>query len=1326
MNGATVVRITHPFHPWQGREVEALPAGRTIRALAPAWRQPFICLRNGAPLLRADWDQTVRDGDIIAFVSLPQGGGPGGSNPLRVLLMVAVMTVAPYVGAYAGLMTSSMTVYRAVTAITAIGGMALVNTLLPPPQPPRPQQLAELASPSPTYSLTAQGNRARIGQPIPVIYGRHIVFPDFAAQPYTEFAGNEQYLYQLFVIGQGEYAIEAIRIDDTPVANFAEITTEIVPPGGALTLFPANVVTSTEVSGQEAAYNVTLGPFAATAPSVNADQIAIDVAAPAGLFYANDDGTLGAKSVSFRVEARPIDDAGAPLGAWTTLGNETITAATNTPQRRSYRYGVAPGRYEVRLTRTDPKDTSSRAGHTLTWTGLRAYLTDATDYGDVTLLAMRARATNNLSAQASRRVNCIVTRKLPTWSAAGGWSAPVATRSIAWAAADILRAAYGANLPDAQIDLAALEALEATWSSRGDTFNGVFDSRQTVWDALTQVLKAGRAAPFIQGGVVRFVRDEPQSLPVALFSPRNIVANSLSVQYLMPADDQADAVEVEYFDETVWKPRTVLATLPNGSAAKPARIRLFGVTNRDQAWREAMYLAAANKYRRLHLTFRTEMEGFIPSPGDLIAIQHDQPEWGQGGEVIDVYQAGYFISGETNPAASGKTGGVYITVPQDPAETVFGGRTIVVEVLARAFEGNPTAEFALAYSTNDVGNSGWRRFAPTTDWAWYSFTYAVPAPNAGGADFLGLWADTSGGWRGLLVAAVRIRLQTTPAEQAEFSVRGDDPGWTITGSNAYALNNTLLVVDQPPAWSPGLDHVIGLRRRDGSLNGPLNVRQGPAANEIECLDAPDFTPYTGQREERTHFAFGITDQAYRLARVIPPIRPQGEHLVEITAVAENDSVHTADQGVPPAPSVWQLPRPPGLGDVVGLSVRLSGTSRAPLFIVEWQPVPGAEHYIVERSTDNGVTWARLGAPLASEFHFPAEPGVLNIRVAAVSLTGRGPWAQWTGQPFLVPPPDVGTFLVEVASDGTRVFRFGMAVTPPDLAGYRIRYGPVGSTWETMTPLHDGLLLASPWETNQLDAGTYAFAIVAVDTSGVESVNPVYITSDLPNPRQSAGVLVQALPHAEGWPGTRTGCHLGEDGALYADDQANWATLPADWSGWTDWAANPVSPITYEHPPIDLGGPTPFSAAVSANVDGTPNYEVATSDDGATWTAWAAPTGQIVTARYLKARVTVSGAHPVIRQMTVQARGPSVVDDLVDIDPATLSATYRLGVGDYRLPITKSFSVIRQITLALQGVTGGNWTWTIVDKQTSPGPRGQIFNNGTPADPPAFDALVRGA
>lgn len=627
----TVVHARNPFDPARDRSISQRTRRVRLASLAPKTAQPFVCLVNGAPVLRADWDRRPQHGDIVAFVTLPQGGGGGGSNPLQAVLSIALMVALPGIGAgIAGAMgVTSAFGMAAINMGVSMIGSALINALVPPPRPPSPQQSAALAAPSPTYSLNAQGNSARLGAAIPEHFGRHVAYPDFAAEPYAEYVGNEQYLYQLLCLGRGEYDIEAIRIEDTAIASFEDISYEVVGPGGTVKLFPTNVVNSVEVAGQEALTGTPLGPFIVNGSGTLANYLGVDVVCPKGLYYANDSGGLNNKSVTFTVEAQTVDGSGTPYGNWATLGTETITAATNTAQRRSYKYAVAEARYQVRLTRTDTKDTGARAGHDLNWTGLRAYLPGDQQYGDVTLIAMRMKASNSLSQAASRRVNAIATRKLPSWNPTTGWGAPAATSSIAWAFAYVARQ----YLADAYIDLNQLYTLDQTWTSRGDTCNGRFDNTMTAWEALTQIARLGRAKPYQQGGIVHIVRDQAQSVPVAMFSHRNIARGSLKVDYLMPTEETADAVIVQYFDDATWKPAEVPAQLAGSSALNPVKVQLFGCTSRDQAWREGMYMAACNRYRRRPISHVTEMEGFIPTFGDLVALSHVRLTRAQSGEV---------------------------------------------------------------------------------------------------------------------------------------------------------------------------------------------------------------------------------------------------------------------------------------------------------------------------------------------------------------------------------------------------------------------------------------------------------------------------------------------------------------------------------------------------------------------------------------------------------------------------------------------------------------------------------------------------------------------
>jgi predicted phage tail protein len=539
---ASVVIVTNPFEPVASRSVHTIAAGLTVGALLldcsiaeESWADgPEI--RIGTDMVPADVYslRVIGEGDIVTVIRWPMGGGGGGGggkNPLRIVLTIAVMVAAIYLGPMAAVAmgyTATGTAAAMATAGIAMVGSVLVNTVIPAPKPSMPSLnwggSGSTPAPSPTYSLQAQGNQGRLGQPIPVIYGRHLIFPDLAAEPYQDYVGGEQYLYQLHVIGQGEYAVEQIRIEDTPIASFEEVQTQIVPPGGEVTLFESDVITAAEIAGQElVAPNLVasgddgyIGPFTANPVDTSAGALGIDVVMPRGLYYANDGGSLDTRTVQWQVEARAIDADGEALAGWSVLATESHTAATNTAIRLSFRYAVPTGRYEVRLRRLDTKDTAERAGHEIRWGALRAYLTGQPDFGAVTLLAVKMRATDNLSQRSSRMINVIATRKLPVWSADGGWSAPQPTRSIAWAFADACKAHYGGKLADARIDLKALLALDAIWTARADSFDAVFDTSMTVWEALTRIARCGRAVPIQQGGIVRIIRDQPQTIPVAM------------------------------------------------------------------------------------------------------------------------------------------------------------------------------------------------------------------------------------------------------------------------------------------------------------------------------------------------------------------------------------------------------------------------------------------------------------------------------------------------------------------------------------------------------------------------------------------------------------------------------------------------------------------------------------------------------------------------------------------------------------------------------------------------------------------------------------------
>lgn len=93
--------------------------------------------------------------------------------------------------------------------------------------------------------------------------------------------------------------------------------------------------------------------------------------------------------------------------------------------------------------------------------------------------------------------------------------------------------------------------------------------------------------------------------------------------------------------------------------------------------------------------------------------------------------------GSTAARSSGRTDGFSLQVP-DEVEAMASGQSIRLRIVARAQPGAESARLAVAYSTNDVGNSGWRWFELRPDWSVYEMLYKVPEMKTGGGDFIGL------------------------------------------------------------------------------------------------------------------------------------------------------------------------------------------------------------------------------------------------------------------------------------------------------------------------------------------------------------------------------------------------------------------------------------------------------------------------------------------------------------------------------------------------------------------------------------------------------------
>ena len=393
----------------------------------------------------------------------------------------------------------------------------------------------------------------------------------------------------------------------------------------------------------------------------------------------------------------------------------------------------------------------------------------------------------------------------------------------------------------------------------------------------------------------------------------------------------------------------------------------------------------------------------------------------------------------------------------------------------------------------------------------------------------------------------------------------------------------------------------------------------------------------------------------------------------------------------------------------------------------------------------------------SAFLAPVEDGTTyDIRLRAINQIGAvsdDDTAAWvnTLQHIVVGKTDApdkpDSFTVARMADGTRRFAWSHANPAADVrvgGGYRIRYKAGSeSDWDAMTALHSGLLMASPYETNELAAGTYSFAIKTVDSSGNESADALFIEATLGDPRLRS-VLIGRLEHDLGFPGGKTNCFLDSDGALKSVGLGGWDSLPGSPGSWDElpdsWDQVLPSPdfIRYRVE-LDVGADLSFLPLVTVEGSGTQTLEMRTGADGDSPQvsgAWQA-LGPVSAQRFIEIRVTMtsadSPASPTsIELLTILLDGETRVVDFNDVDSsgADTAVFERIGTGHFKLA-TRELSAISQARISAFQNAGSGWTWDLLSKATtafgSPGDLAaefKIYQNGVLTDA-TIDAELKG-
>lgn len=652
--GCRVIAALKPFSTAHTEHVA--PAGYSIAEILDWLELPAWCRQRANVALVFDDDVWIIPRDRFAQVRpkpsaslvirvAPEGGGGGGSggkNPMRMVLMIAVVVAAgaiagPLAGALFPMMTGVMlsAVTAGITAgLTAVGTL-LVNMLIPPPKPPGPPRVGDGSE---QQIISGARNQGRAFQPVRRVFGRRRVAPDYAAKPYSEMVGEQQFWRFIFDFGYAPLDLEEHRIGTTSLDEFEDV--EIIihqnfdPATDALELYTDQVF---EDPQQIELLRDDGGQIVATRP--DCDEISFDIGYPAGLIHGvgNSSGSHSGL-VRYIVDYRLLGDEGftrAPIGD-DDDGVIEQTAESRDPRRFGERFRVpARGQYELRIRRTTPAGDNNKTFNDSFLTAIRTITNESPiNVAGRTLVEMRIRASDQMQGTVEE-YTAIATSRLPVWD--GAAFSEQATRHPAWHCVEILRGvAAKTPLASDRIDLAAFKAwADATPDLKIDM---ILESAGTTWEAFKEMAAAGRARATLRDFKYSVIRDIPQTVPAQHFTPRN--SYDFAADRLL--DELPDALRVRYVDET--RDYEITELIVYGEGFTKATAQTFDLldlspshTTEAQAAETGAYHFAVLKHRSTSYTLSTDLDHLTAQVGDLVMLGHDVVTAGLGmGRVVSV------------------------------------------------------------------------------------------------------------------------------------------------------------------------------------------------------------------------------------------------------------------------------------------------------------------------------------------------------------------------------------------------------------------------------------------------------------------------------------------------------------------------------------------------------------------------------------------------------------------------------------------------------------------------------------------------------------------
>lgn len=353
--------------------------------------------------------------------------------------------------------------------------------------------------------------------------------------------------------------------------------------------------------------------------------------------------------------------------------------------RRQYRVDHLPeGQYQVRVkvvSRGYPV-TSTRASTRIWWTAVSGIVYDDFTYPGIALIGVRALATDQLSG--SPTIKFMKQRStVYIWNPGTQAYEEQAATNPAWAAYDMIHRAEkitdvrsgGTTYIHSGADASLLLYNQfAEWAVYCDKFklkiNIEINTSGELLDVVNRfIAPVGRGMVELFGTKYGCCWDGPKEA-VQMFGMGNIISGTFSETFLQTSD-RANAVELTFTNaQKDYQRDTVKVfgpTFDSDEYDTTSQLTYDGITDYEQAYREAKFQLYCNAYMVRTVSFQAAIDAIACTVGDVIYVAHDVPMWQTSGRIASV-----------------------------------DGNTVVVNTVMKSYDSAKTYTFAYRSATDDT------------------------------------------------------------------------------------------------------------------------------------------------------------------------------------------------------------------------------------------------------------------------------------------------------------------------------------------------------------------------------------------------------------------------------------------------------------------------------------------------------------------------------------------------------------------------------------------------------------------------------------------------